>query len=124
MRVESERRLEAPPHELRRGRQHPDQHRDHRGALARGQLGQWREQRGLPADPMADLAPRDVQLQAARLVHEAFAAALRLTADGEGKQLEDALARLASHLREGKYVPFGPFLAGGGIAAIANALVL
>ncbi|MDP5240172.1 hypothetical protein Q9Q94_11575 [Uliginosibacterium sp. 31-16] len=57
-------------------------------------------QQTLPADPMADLAPRDVQLQAARLVHEAFAAALRLSADGEGKQLEDALARLASHLRE------------------------
>ena len=26
--------------------------------------------------------------------------------------------KLASHLREGKYVPFGPFLAGGGIAAM------
>ncbi|GAB2888759.1 hypothetical protein GCM10027046_16530 [Uliginosibacterium flavum] len=54
----------------------------------------------LPPDSLADLAPSDVQIQAARLVHEAFAAALRLTANGEGKQLEDALARLASHLRE------------------------
>jgi hypothetical protein len=54
----------------------------------------------LPTDPFQDLAPQDAQLQAARLVHEAFAAALRLTAQGEGKQLEDALSRLASHLRE------------------------
>ena len=54
----------------------------------------------LPADPFADLAPHEVQVQAARLVHEAFAAALRLPTLGEGKQLEDALARLASHLRE------------------------
>lgn len=55
----------------------------------------------LPADTFEELASRDVQLQAARLVHEAFAAALRLGADGgESKQLEDALARLASHLRE------------------------
>ena len=26
--------------------------------------------------------------------------------------------KLASNLREGKYVPFGPFLAGGGLAAM------
>lgn len=55
----------------------------------------------LPADPFEELAVRDVQLQAARLVHEGFAAALRVGAEGgEGKQLENALARLASHLRE------------------------
>jgi len=54
----------------------------------------------LPTDPFQDLAPQDVQLQAARLVHEAFATALRLTTQGEGKQLEDALSRLADHLRE------------------------
>lgn len=54
----------------------------------------------LPSDPLIDAAPRDVQQQAARLVQEAFAAALRLGANGEGKQLEDALTRLASHLRE------------------------
>lgn len=55
----------------------------------------------LPADPFESLAAREVQLQAARLVHEAFAAALRLGADGgEGKQLEEALSRLGSHLRE------------------------
>lgn len=54
----------------------------------------------LPDDPCADLAPSDVQQQAARLVQEAFGAAVRLTAQGEGKSLEDALARLADHLRE------------------------
>ncbi|NSL55200.1 hypothetical protein [Uliginosibacterium aquaticum] len=55
----------------------------------------------LPADPFEELAARDVQLQAARLVHEAFAAALRLSAGGgESKQLEEALAKLAGHLRE------------------------
>jgi hypothetical protein len=54
----------------------------------------------LPTDPFFDLAPRDVQLQAARLVQEVFAASLRLTAQGESKQLDDALARLADHLRE------------------------
>ena len=55
----------------------------------------------LPADPYHELATRDEQLQAARLVHEAFGAALRLSAaGGESKQLEDALSRLAGHLRE------------------------
>jgi hypothetical protein len=55
----------------------------------------------LPADPFEDLASRDVQLQAARLVHEGFAAALRLGAEGgESKQVIEALGKLAGHLRE------------------------
>lgn len=55
----------------------------------------------LPADPLEELAPRDVQIQAARLVQEAFGAALRLSAQGgESKQLDEALGRLADHLRE------------------------
>lgn len=54
----------------------------------------------LPDDPCIDLAPRDVQQQAARLVQEAFAAAVRLTVQTEGKQLDEAVSRLADHLRE------------------------
>ncbi len=54
----------------------------------------------LPDDPCADLAPQDAQQQAARLVQEAFATAVRLVAQGEGKSLDDTLARLADHLRE------------------------
>lgn len=56
----------------------------------------------MPTDSFEELAPRDVQIQAARLVQEAFAAALRLSAaqGGESKQLDEALGRLADHLRE------------------------
>jgi hypothetical protein len=54
----------------------------------------------LPADVIADQVPREAQVQASRLVQEAFAAALRLTAETEGNALEGAMTRLASHLRE------------------------
>lgn len=55
----------------------------------------------LPDDPFEALAQRDVQIQAARLVQEAFAAALRLSAQGdESKQVGEVLGRLADHLRE------------------------
>lgn len=54
----------------------------------------------LPEDPVGELAPRDVQTQAARLVQEGFTAALRLSAQEGGKAVDDALGRLADHLRE------------------------
>ncbi|MDQ7990302.1 MAG: hypothetical protein REI09_11770 [Candidatus Dactylopiibacterium sp.] len=55
----------------------------------------------VPADPFEELASRDVQLQAARIVQEGFAAALRLSAEGdESKQRDEVLGRLADHLRE------------------------
>lgn len=54
----------------------------------------------LPHDVFLDLGSRDDQVQAARLVQEAFAAALRLSHEAEGKPLETALARLADRLRE------------------------
>lgn len=54
----------------------------------------------LPADPLVDLVPKDTQQQAARLVQESFVAALRLSSQGEGEQLEAALGQLADRLRE------------------------
>lgn len=54
----------------------------------------------LPPDVFIDQLAHDEQLQAARLVQEAFAAALRLGAETEGKPLENAMARLADRLRE------------------------
>jgi hypothetical protein len=53
-----------------------------------------------PPDSLAEMAPQDVQQQAARLVQESFAASIRMVAHGEGKQLDDALGKLADHLRE------------------------
>jgi hypothetical protein len=54
----------------------------------------------LPEDVFLDLLGRDDQVQAARLVQEGFAAALRLSQESEGKPLETVLARLADRLRE------------------------
>ncbi|PAS93938.1 MAG: hypothetical protein CGU28_05705 [Candidatus Dactylopiibacterium carminicum] len=53
----------------------------------------------LPTDTLAELAPEDVQQQAARLVQEAFGVALRL-ATSQGLPREEAINRLAGHLRE------------------------
>jgi hypothetical protein len=53
----------------------------------------------LPPDPLAALAPRDVQLQAARLAQEAFAAAFRLGAEaGPGGMRVEVVTKLAGHL--------------------------
>ena len=57
-------------------------------------------QDALPPDVLIEQISRDEQLQAARLVQEAFAAALRLAAETEGKPLEDAMNRLSDRLRE------------------------
>lgn len=54
----------------------------------------------LPPDVLADQIPSDAQSQAARLVQEAFAAALRLSAETEGNALDSAVEKLASHLRQ------------------------
>ncbi len=54
----------------------------------------------LPQDVFADIADREVQLQAARLVQEAFGAAVRLGNEAEGQPMEMALVRLADRLRE------------------------
>lgn len=54
----------------------------------------------IPEDKFADLLNQDGQQQAARLVQEAFAAAVRLGGEAEGKPLEDAMGRLADRLRE------------------------
>lgn len=54
----------------------------------------------LPADSLAEFVPADAQKQAARLVQEAFAASLRLSADSEGDVLDAAMQRLGSYLRE------------------------
>jgi hypothetical protein len=54
----------------------------------------------LPQDALLELASRDAQQQAARLVQESFAAAFRLGADGgaSAEARQQALAKLASHL--------------------------
>ncbi len=54
-----------------------------------------------PPDPLIALAARDVQLQAARLAQEAFAAAFRLGAEaGPGGLRGDAVMKLAAHLNQ------------------------
>ena len=53
----------------------------------------------LPPDPLAALASRDVQLQAARLAQEAFAASFRLGAEaGPGGLRVEAVTKLVQHL--------------------------
>jgi len=55
----------------------------------------------LPPDPLLELAPRDAQLQAARLAQEAFAAAFRLGAEAAAEQRRrDTVQTLARHLRD------------------------
>lgn len=54
----------------------------------------------LPPDPLAHLASRDTQIQAARLAQEAFATAFRLCTDSDAERRERALASLASHLEQ------------------------
>ncbi len=55
----------------------------------------------LPADPLSLLAPRDMQLQAARLSQEAFAAAFRFGAEGgPDEPRRAALGRLVAGLSE------------------------
>ena len=54
----------------------------------------------IPVDVIAEQVSRDMQIQAARLVQEAFAAALRMTAEAEGNSLDKAMAKLGSHLRQ------------------------
>lgn len=54
----------------------------------------------LPADPLASLASRDPQIQAARLAQEAFATAFRLSVENGAERREAALATLAGHLEQ------------------------
>lgn len=58
------------------------------------------DQIALPNDSLLELASRDVQQQAARLVQEAFAAAFRLSVEGTDAQRQSALQKLGAHLTE------------------------
>lgn len=58
------------------------------------------EQTTLPHDSLRELASRDVQQQAARLVQEAFAAAFRLAIEASAAQCQSTIEKLAGHLGE------------------------
>ncbi|HEX5127611.1 MAG TPA: hypothetical protein VFW00_12775 [Rhodocyclaceae bacterium] len=55
---------------------------------------------GLPDDPLLQLASRDVQQQAARLVQESFVTLFRLSMEGTEAQRPIVIAKLAKHLQE------------------------
>lgn len=53
-----------------------------------------------PDDLLAPLAPRDTQIQAARLAQEAFATAFRLSVEKDVERRSPALATLTNHLEQ------------------------